>query len=182
MSVSFHWSGDSARRAAAVGEVHVGDRCVGLSFVGGWDPERTHSVEPQDTWEGHNDHGARVKMPAARTWPCLMTNTPPARTQTWQIRPGCRSSPQGAFSPSFRRCAVAIRDARRAGVTSPQVEFEYERGGTLAYMGAYDVHRAHLIGTIAEKTGKGRRPRQRSVDDRAAGQVHHGAGDGTCMV
>ena len=34
-----------------------------------------------------------------------------------------------------------------------QVEFEYERGGTLAYMGAYDVHRAHLYGTIAEKTG-----------------------------
>src|SRR5690606_20238096 len=36
-----------------------------------------------------------------------------------------------------------------------QVEFEYERGGTLAYMGAYDVHRARLIGTIAEKTGIG---------------------------
>jgi hypothetical protein len=34
-----------------------------------------------------------------------------------------------------------------------QVKFEYERGGTLAYMGAYDVHRAHMIGTIAEKTG-----------------------------
>jgi transposase len=34
-----------------------------------------------------------------------------------------------------------------------QVEFEYERGGTLAYMGAYDVHRAQLIGTVAEKTG-----------------------------
>lgn len=34
-----------------------------------------------------------------------------------------------------------------------RVEFEYERGGTLAYMGAYDVHRAHLIGSIAEKTG-----------------------------
>ena len=34
-----------------------------------------------------------------------------------------------------------------------QVEFEYERGDTLAYMGAYDVHRAHLIGTIADKTG-----------------------------
>lgn len=34
-----------------------------------------------------------------------------------------------------------------------QVEFEYERGGTLAYMAAYDVHRAHLIGTIADKTG-----------------------------
>jgi transposase len=34
-----------------------------------------------------------------------------------------------------------------------QVEFEYERGGTLAYMAAYDVHRARLFGTIAEKTG-----------------------------
>ncbi len=34
-----------------------------------------------------------------------------------------------------------------------QVEFEYERGGTLAYMGAYDVHRAHLIGAVADKTG-----------------------------
>jgi transposase len=34
-----------------------------------------------------------------------------------------------------------------------QVEFEYERGGTLAYMGAYDVHRAHLIGSVADKTG-----------------------------
>lgn len=34
-----------------------------------------------------------------------------------------------------------------------RVEFEYERGGTLAYMGAYDVHRARLFGTIAERTG-----------------------------
>jgi len=34
-----------------------------------------------------------------------------------------------------------------------QVEFEYERGGTLAYMGAYEVHRCRLIGTIADKTG-----------------------------
>ncbi len=34
-----------------------------------------------------------------------------------------------------------------------QVEFEYERGGTLAYMGAYDVHAAALFGLVAEKTG-----------------------------
>jgi transposase len=34
-----------------------------------------------------------------------------------------------------------------------RVEFEYERGGTLAYMAAYDVHRARLIGSVAEKTG-----------------------------
>lgn len=35
----------------------------------------------------------------------------------------------------------------------PRVEFEYRRGGTLAYLAAYDVHRARLIGTVAEKTG-----------------------------
>jgi transposase len=34
-----------------------------------------------------------------------------------------------------------------------RVEFEYTRGGTLAYMGAYDVHAARLFGTVAEKTG-----------------------------
>lgn len=34
-----------------------------------------------------------------------------------------------------------------------RVEFEYRRGGTLAYLGAYDVHRARLMGTIAPTTG-----------------------------
>ena len=34
-----------------------------------------------------------------------------------------------------------------------RVEFEYRRGGTLAYFGAYDVHRAHLIGLTAPTTG-----------------------------
>jgi transposase len=35
----------------------------------------------------------------------------------------------------------------------PRVEFEYRRGGTLAYFAAYDVHRARVSGRIAEKTG-----------------------------
>ncbi len=34
-----------------------------------------------------------------------------------------------------------------------RVEFEYRRGGTLAYFAAYDVHHAHVIGSIAAKTG-----------------------------
>ena len=34
-----------------------------------------------------------------------------------------------------------------------QVEFEYRRGGTLAYFAAYDVHHARVLGTIAPKTG-----------------------------
>jgi transposase len=34
-----------------------------------------------------------------------------------------------------------------------RVEFEYKRHGTLAYFGAYDVHRAQLIGRVAPTTG-----------------------------
>jgi len=34
-----------------------------------------------------------------------------------------------------------------------RVEFEYTRGGTLAYFAAYDVHRAQVLGRIAPKTG-----------------------------
>jgi len=33
------------------------------------------------------------------------------------------------------------------------VEFEYVRGGTLAYMAAYDVHHATVFGQIAPMTG-----------------------------
>jgi hypothetical protein len=51
---------------------------------------------------------------------------------------------------ALRRCHQG-RPAGRGQVA--QVEFEYDRGGTLAYMGAYDVHRARLIGTVAPKTG-----------------------------
>ena len=34
-----------------------------------------------------------------------------------------------------------------------RVEFEYRRGGTLAYLAAYDVHHARVIGRCAPKTG-----------------------------
>ena len=51
---------------------------------------------------------------------------------------------------ALRRCHHG-RPARPG--QAPQVEFEYERGGTLAYMAAYDVHRARLIGDVADKTG-----------------------------
>ncbi len=33
------------------------------------------------------------------------------------------------------------------------MEFEYTRGGTLAYFGAYNVHRAQLMGRVAPTTG-----------------------------
>jgi transposase len=34
-----------------------------------------------------------------------------------------------------------------------RVEHEYDRGGALAYLAAYDVHRAHVIGLCSESTG-----------------------------
>jgi transposase len=45
------------------------------------------------------------------------------------------------------------RDQPTAAGQIRRVEFEYARGGTLAYMGAYDVHAARLFGHVAEKTG-----------------------------
>jgi len=51
-----------------------------------------------------------------------------------------------ALSRRHPELAAAPGRARR-------VEFEYRRHGTLAYFGAYDVHRAQLIGRIAPSTG-----------------------------
>lgn len=34
-----------------------------------------------------------------------------------------------------------------------RIEHEYDRGGALAYLAAYDVHRAHLIGLCSDTTG-----------------------------
>ena len=55
-------------------------------------------------------------------------------------------------SPSSKPCAAATPDDPPARA-HPPVEFEYRRGGTLAYLAAYDVHHARVIGTIAPTTG-----------------------------
>jgi transposase len=48
------------------------------------------------------------------------------------------------------RCHPGLPPAPgRAG----RVEFEYQRHGTVAYMAAYDVHRAHLMGRVEPTTG-----------------------------
>src|SRR4051794_4123307 len=56
----------------------------------------------------------------------------------------------GQPRPSSKRCAAATPAG--PGHTR-QVEFEYRRGGTLAYFAAYDVHHARVIGSIEPKTG-----------------------------
>ena len=100
---------------------------------------------------GATAHGSsRVTQTSPTRQPVSLTSTPASsrvsrsdRRTTWSRR---------TRSPSFRRCRCHRGRPAGSGHLS-QVEFEYERGGTLAYMGAYDVHRAHLIGTIADKTG-----------------------------
>jgi len=83
---------------------------------------------------------ARVLDLYARTW-----NGSPLGPDDYVISADEKSQLQ-----ALRRCHSS-RPARPGQVA--QVEFEYERGGTLAYMGAYDVHQARLIGSVADKTG-----------------------------
>jgi DDE superfamily endonuclease len=54
-------------------------------------------------------------------------------------------------SPSCRPCTGATPTCRRR--RDRRQEFEYRRGGTLAYLAAYDVHRGHVIGRTAPSTG-----------------------------
>src|SRR5258707_6477580 len=56
-------------------------------------------------------------------------------------------------NPSSRPCNAATADNRPGPGRTRRVEFEYRRGGTLAYFAAYDVHRARVLGRIAPKTG-----------------------------
>ncbi len=58
-----------------------------------------------------------------------------------------REVPAADPVPLPSRAAAAPRPAR-AGC-----EFEYERHGTVAYLAAYDVHRAHLMGRVEPTTG-----------------------------
>jgi len=51
---------------------------------------------------------------------------------------------------ALRRCHP---DTAPAPGRTRRVEFEYERGGTLAYMAAYDVHAGRLFGSVADTTG-----------------------------
>lgn len=60
------------------------------------------------------------------------------------------SSDEKSQLQALRRC----HPGSPAGPGSlSRVEFEYERGGTLAYIAAYDVRAARLFGSVAEKTG-----------------------------
>ena len=58
---------------------------------------------------------------------------------------------------SCKPCAPPPGTSARPGRTR-RVEFEYRRGGTLAYFAAYDVHRARVLGQIAPQSSRRRRP------------------------
>ncbi len=46
-----------------------------------------------------------------------------------------------------------LATTRRGGAGRSCCEFEYRRGGTLAYLAAWDVHHANLFGRVEEKPG-----------------------------
>lgn len=75
--------------------------------------------------------------------------------RTWQGEP--LGEGDYVISADEKSQLQALRRRHADQPTGPRrvrrTEFEYIRGGTLAYFAAYDVHRAHVLGQIAPKTG-----------------------------
>jgi len=75
--------------------------------------------------------------------------------RTWQGRP--LGPDEYVISADEKSQLQALRRRHPETPAAPgrarRVEFEYRRGGTLAYFAAYDVHHPRVIGRIAPKTG-----------------------------
>lgn len=75
--------------------------------------------------------------------------------RTWEGRE--LSEDEYVISADEKSQLQALRRRHRGQPPGPgrtrRVEFEYTRGGTLAYMAAYDVHHARVFGQIVPKTG-----------------------------
>jgi transposase len=74
---------------------------------------------------------------------------------TWQGRP---LEPDEYVISADEKSQLQALQRRHPGLPpgpgrTRRIEFEYRRGGTLAYFAAYDVHHARVIGHIAPKTG-----------------------------
>ena len=101
---------------------------------------------------GSTGPGSSPATPTSRPRPPgCWTSTPAAGTAN-------RSAPTTTCisadeKPSSKPAPPPPRRAARPGPAPMRVEFEYRRGGTLAYLAAYDVHHAHVIGHIAPTTG-----------------------------
>ena len=75
--------------------------------------------------------------------------------RTWQGRP--LGTDEFVISADEKSQLQALRRRHPEHPAAPgrarRVEFEYRRGGTLAYFAAYDVHHPRVIGRTAPKTG-----------------------------
>ena len=86
----------------------------------------------------------------------------PKRRWRWICTPGCSKASRWATS-EFVICAdekTSIQARCRCHPSLPpgrarlmRVEHEYDRGGALAYLAAYDVHRAQVMGRCEPTTG-----------------------------
>jgi DDE superfamily endonuclease len=72
---------------------------------------------------------------------------------------GRRLGPNEYVISADEKTGIQVRIPRHPGLGGAprrvrRVEHEYRRAGTLAYLAAWDVHRARLFGRVAEATGK----------------------------
>ena len=109
-------------------------------------------------------HDDALKPWQTRSWiyrrdPGLRRGRPPAcwtSTRACSRASGC--GPMSTSSALMRRASCKhFGREHETGAPAPgrpiRYEFEYERGGTLAYLAAWDVHHANLFDRVEEKTG-----------------------------
>lgn len=136
------WSnGELARHATRQGIVAT----VSASSVGRWLARDAIRPWQHRSWIFPRDpafvaKASRVLDLYARTW-----DGEPLGDDDYVISADEKSQLQ-----ALRRCHPTAPAQAHHG---PRVEFEYKRGGTVAYFAAYDVHRAHVIGRIEPTTG-----------------------------
>ena len=70
-----------------------------------------------------------------------------------RLRPGRVRDLAPMRRASCKRSAAATRPSAPGPGRPSRYEFEYERGGTLAYLAAWDVHHANLFDRVEKKTG-----------------------------
>lgn len=108
-------------------------------------------------------HAAAIKPWHFRSWifprdPDFATKAARVLDLYARLFEGAALGPDDYVISSDEKSQLQALSRRHPGLGPGQgrprrVEFEYRRGGTLCYLGAYDVHAARLFGQVAEKSG-----------------------------
>ena len=120
-------------------------RCRPRRCGAGWPPTRS---SPGSTGPGSSPATPTSRSRPAGCWTCTPAcwDGEPLGADEYVISADEKSRLQALRPPPSQPPA-------RPGRRPMRVEFEYRRGGTLAYLAAYDVHHAQVIGHCAPTTG-----------------------------